>query len=192
MEKMMPIVETPAFLASLAVVAILSLGWIAVDARQFRARQKEAQLKAAAEFLEAHIGALEKLDDEAMPSALLALALQLSRLCQSERAAKAVEVALAEDSNAFEIDLEATPDSGLHEVFSSLSRRRPDLASAFGVACASAMAYFSTMWPRCAPAFQAVMIEMAGSPVEETERVVRASDQMARRRKISLEPAMAA
>lgn len=162
--------ESTALIAAVAVAIMLFFGALLADARRMRGIHEEATLRAATSALREHYDALRRLDDHAMPSELIDLALSMSKLVNDRRAVDIVVDALRTVSVANDADED---EARVAALFRDLARNRPDLAQSFVTAVVTAMAAAVCRWPHSAVTFNPAMIEVVKEPAEETMRVVR-------------------
>jgi hypothetical protein len=164
--------EYPEIIAAFMVAAVVFLGALLADARRYRGLQEEQHLEGAIAALRVHYESMRKLDDADMPSQLLDLVLQLTKIVNDKRSVEVV-------TNAFRslaVGKQEPPseeEEALSRLFRDLAKRRPDLAQAFTTAVMTAVIAVIARWPYSASAFNPVLVEVVAEPVEETMRVVR-------------------
>nr|WP_066733832.1 hypothetical protein [Bradyrhizobium sp. CCH5-A9] len=163
-------------LAALIVVVMLGLGGALVEARAFKARQREADLREAISLLDIHYQSLVELDDEDTPISVLELALDWNRIIHDPSSPSIIAEHAEVLSNSGRRN-GRRPRTETSEAIVLLTQRRPDLAEAFVRATLSGIEAFLLRYPKCRPALGHLLLDLAAAPAEETMRVVRLASQ---------------
>src|SRR5277367_2670415 len=146
----------------------LSLGIIRYQAH----KNDEKRLKMAISFLEKHYQALAALDVDDTPIEALDLAIRLSNLIIDPRAPSAIAFVFSKNPHVFR-DRRGENDASAALWSRIKSEARPELLEALAMSNMTGMGAFILRWPECKAAFEDVLINLAASPLRETEIVIR-------------------
>lgn len=158
--------------AALVVVVMLGLGAALVEARAFKARQREAELREAIHFLDMHYECLLQLDDPDTPVEVLELALEWNAIIH-DRNSPAIIAAHAGELAESGTRRRTREANALTDSMARLTQKRPDLTAAFIRASLAGIEAFLLRYPKCRPALGHMLLDVASAPAEETMRVVR-------------------
>lgn len=156
---------------AVAILMACIAAYIFNDSRVQRVQSEIRNLETANDSLRAHFKAMSQLDDPAMPSELLDVALSLSGILNDRTAVDRIIAAFA--------SYHANPapqnerEERVHRLYNELVRHRPDLASAFTQAAMTGMIAVMARWPDSLAALRHPVLDVVIEPVDETMKVIR-------------------
>lgn len=157
--------------SGLVVLVMLGLGGALVEARSYRARRREADLREAIALLQMHYDALDALDDDETPTPMLELALDWNRIIHDP--GSPALIAANREMLADTARPKHRPKTALSEAMEGLHQKRPDLVEAFIRSMLSGIEAFILRHPDCRPALNHLLLDLASAPAEESMRVVK-------------------